>query len=423
MKKITKSGIPLFWDNDIPYLDVSDNHTLLIGDTGSGKTQSIILPYVKTTILSDESMIINDKNGEIYKRLADKIKKEGYEVYVYNFENSILGNSFNPLEIAYRLYQDKKIDAAYKIIEILGENFFRDKEESDPYWTNTTIDFFKGLTLYLFENAEANEINLNSIYSLAMSLTSDEKTNKFLNKVKEYSTIYILLAGTINAPIETRNSIISVFNYKMKEYLTRDDLAKSLADTSFSLINLFAKKFVIFINNTDSSYSSNLTNILLEEIYYLKKITNNKDKLNIILDDFDELEPIKDFAKILNNSRYMGIRFLCTIKSYTNLNYNYGAYSEIIKMCFANIIYLRSNDLTTMEEISRLCGEYMKNEPLISVEELKRLKVFEAIVLLPRRLPYKAKLLPDYKINWGYETKESEYKERDLKDIKIYHQN
>ena len=186
---------------------------------------------------------------------------------------------------------------------------------------------------------------------------------------------------------------------------------------------LFAKKFVIFINNTDSSYSSNLTNILLEEIYYLKKITNNKDKLNIILDDFDELEPIKDFAKILNNSRYMGIRFLCTIKSYTNLNYNYGAYSEIIKMCFANIIYLRSNDLTTMEEISRLCGEYMKNEPLISVEELKRLKVFEAIVLLPRRLPYKAKLLPDYKINWGYETKESEYKERELKDIKIYHQN
>ena len=51
-----------------------------------------------------------------------------------------------------------------------------------------------------------------------------------------------------------------------------------------------------------------------------------------------------------------------------------------------------------------MCGnQEVKGQvkPLITVEELKVMKQFEAIVLIPRMMPYKTKLLPDYKIDWN----------------------
>ena len=44
---------------------------LIIGSTGSGKTQSIVLPLLKTSIKAGESFIINDIKGDICKVLGD----------------------------------------------------------------------------------------------------------------------------------------------------------------------------------------------------------------------------------------------------------------------------------------------------------------------------------------------------------------
>ena len=63
------------------------------------------------------------------------------------------------------------------------------------------------------------------------------------------------------------------------------------------------------------------------------------------------------------------------------------------------------------------------NKPLITMEELKTLKVFEAIVLIPRVMPFKTILIPDFKINWNLEEKELVIPERKQNEIKIYKLN
>ena len=78
--------------------------------------------------------------------------------------------------------------------------------------------------------------------------------------------------------------------------------------------------------------------------------------------------------------------------------------TEMIKSCFPILIYLLSTDIYTLEEISKMCGNEETNNqirPLISIEQLKVMKPFEAIILMPRMMPFKTKLLPDYKINWN----------------------
>ena len=68
-------------------------------------------------------------------------------------------------------------------------------------------------------------------------------------------------------------------------------------------------------------------------------------------------------------------------------------------MCFDNIIYLLANDLYTLEEVSRLCGDTGRG-PLISIEELKTMDYFNEIILMPRMMPIKTKVKPDYEMKW-----------------------
>ena len=147
----------------------------------------------------------------------------------------------------------------------------------------------------------------------------------------------------------------------------------------------------------------------------------------MILDEFDSMLPIKNFAKVINYSRSIKVRFTVVIKSYIDLTNVYGKENtEIIKACFPILIYLLSSDIYTLEEISKMCGNQEINHairPLITVEELKVMKPFEAIVLIPRMMAYKTNLLPDYKIDWNLDKKKSELPTRTTSQLNIFKLN
>ena len=47
---IEKGGIPIMYDENNLYLNNDEAHSLIIGTTGSGKTQSTILPLMKLSM-------------------------------------------------------------------------------------------------------------------------------------------------------------------------------------------------------------------------------------------------------------------------------------------------------------------------------------------------------------------------------------
>ena len=51
---------------------------------------------------------------------------------------------------------------------------------------------------------------------------------------------------------------------------------------------------------------------------------------------------------------------------------------------------------------------------LITIEELKTMKHFEAIVIMPRLHPFKTKLQPNYKFDWGYQEEAIEIPKRKI---------
>ena len=424
---VKKSGIPLAYDDKYLYINNHEAHSLIIGSTGSGKTQSTILPMLKLAMMANESIVLTDPKGELYDKCAGALKEKGYEVLALNFGDAKYGNGWNPLKLPYELYNNDEKDKAVEMIEDLAYYLFFDgaNTNTDPFWFNSTVDYFTGLVLYLFENANIDEIHLQSICELSNKLNDKNNSILFINKLDKKSKTYINLAGTLNAPSDTKGSIIAVFNQKMKKYISRENLSNMLSYTDFDITEISNKPTALFIISGISNYCNNLIPLLVDQIIkgvdYFGKQTSYT---NILLDEFDAMVPIRNFSSLITYCRSIKIKLAVTIRSYIHLSNMYSKEeAEILKMCFGNLVYLLSDDIYTLEEISKYCGNTLvdnKLERLVTVEDLKTIKTFEAIVIIPRMMPFKTKLLPDYQIDWGINFPKIDIPKRTQKEIKYY---
>ena len=405
LKEVECSGVPMMYDDDSMYIKDNTTHTLVIGATGSGKTQVTVLPKIKLAIQAGESMLVHDMKGEIYNQFANELKDSDYNTLIINLSDPTKGDSFNIFTLPYRLYRDGKKDLAIDILNniayyFLSEDKFNDN--TDPFWINSACSLFLGLALYLFENEkDEKNITLNKIFELSTEL---DKVKDAINNLDKSSAIYISLAPVLLAPSETKGSIASVFGQKLRQFVSKEELSHMLNEKELDIDSIINHKTAIFIISDDRTATKRLVPLIVDEIYNLLKINNNIKKFNIILDEFGAFIPIKDFSGILSLSRGYNIEILAFVTSFFDLTNRYGKEAtEIIKISFGNILYLMANDIETLEEVSKLCGNKKENDkfiPLISPEELKLLDPFEAVILIPRLNPIRTKLVPYYKIDW-----------------------
>lgn len=423
--EIKKSGIPMMYDDNNLYIKDDEPHTLVIGTTGSGKIQSTMLPQLRLAIKAQESFIVHDVKGEVYNILSGELKKQNYNIIVINLDNPTVGNNFNPLSLPYEFYKNGKKDKAIELLENVGYYFSCNETFNtniDPFWNNSATSLFIGLALYLFDNAKEEEINISSLFNLVSNF---DKLSEQVKKYDKTSPTYINLSNIILAPNETKGSILSVFMQNMRLFVSRETLLKMLSSSNFDMMNIQKDKTALFIISNNKPTSRRLIPLIVEECYYAATSTNDKiRRLNIAIDDFENLVPIKDFNNMLTLARGYNIKFSIFVRSLLELRNTYGTEgTEILKMAFGNIIYLLANDTETLESISKLCGsQHTENgfEPLISVEDLKLLNAFEAVILIPRLYPVKTKLLPDYQIDWKFSNEKVDFKEIENKEVKTF---
>ena len=414
---VKKSGITLMYDDDSLYINDSELHSLVIGGTGSGKTQTTIMPQLYLSIKAGESFIVNDHDGELFNIFSGMAKEADYNVQVINFRDMNTGNNYNPLCIPYKMYKEEKIDEAVQILENVGYNLLSDfnQTDTDPFWENSAISLFTGLALYLFSKAKPDEVNINSIVNLSYKL--DDISKELTDKS---SVIYTYLSTIVDAPQDTRGSILSVFRQKISLITSRSSLTKLLSNNNIDLEHVKSEKSAIFVIS-DDKYSRIFMPMILGQVYDIIRINHQREgKLNIILDEFGTMKPIKNFLDILTYSRSAGIRITIVVQSILHLENIYGAKNtEFIRLAVNNTIFLLSYDNHTLELISRECGRTSENTLLVNIEELKVLKNFEAIILTNRMYPIKTKLLPYYQMGIK-EIEPIELNPLEYNNIKIY---
>ncbi len=435
------AGIPLINNGKEIWVDDSHYHNLVIGSTGSGKTTAVIFPMVRLLAKHNESMIITDPKGEIYEKMAVMLKSRGYNIVLLNFRNPQNGNSWNPLSMPYNLYKNGNQDKSIELLDDLALNILYDEtnKNADPFWEKTSADYFSGIALGLFEDADPSQININSI-SL-MSTVGEEKfggstyIKEYFNGKDPTGSAFINASSTILAPSETKGGILAVFKQKIKLFASRENLSEMLSHSDFDLSDIGKKKTALFIIIQDEkkTYHS-LATILLKQCYetLIDVAQDNGGELpirtNFLVDEFANMPPLKDIDVMITAARSRKIRFTLIIQNFAQLNEIYGKETaETIKGNCGNMLYLISTELAALEEISKMCGEVKSKEkdktastPLITVTDLQKLKLNEVIIRRIRLSPFKTKLKAEYEMNWGRTYPKAQYPVREKQPINIF---
>ena len=439
---IKKGGIPIYNDGKEVWIDTGGYHNMIIGSTGSGKSQGLSFPYINIMAKAGESMIVTDPKGELYKGTAKELEKRGYNIVILNFREPEKGNCWNPFTVPYKLYQQGNIDKSIELLEDLAKNILYDENNKgqDPFWENTSADYFAGLALSLFKDAKEEEVNINSINYMA---TVGEQRLGGTNYIKEYfseksptSTESIKVNSTITAPNETKGSILSVFNQKIQLFSSRDNLSEMLSHSDFDMEDIGRKKTAVFIVVQDEkkTYHS-LVTIFLKQCYEtLVRVAQEnpggklKYRTNFLMDEFANMPPLSDVDSMVSAARSRNIRLSFIIQNFSQLNDVYGKEkAETIRGNCGNTIYLLSTELAALDEISKMCGEVKSKKddktdsrPLITVTDLQNFKEEEALILRSRMRPFKTKLKYDHKINWGMDQTKADYPIRQKEEVKIF---
>ena len=439
------AGIPLINNGKKIWVDAGEYHNLIIGSTGSGKTEMIVQPMVKLLAKKGESMIITDPKGEIYENNAEELKERGYNVVLLNFRDPQKGSAWNPLTLPYSLHKSGNKDKANELLDDLALNILYDEksQNQDPFWEKTSADYFTGIALGLFEDAKEEEINLNSI-NLMTTVGEDRcgpstYIKEYFNSKDPSSPAFINAASTINAPTDTKGSILSVFKQKIKLFSSRENISEMLSHSDFDLKDIGRKKTAVFlvIQDEKKTYHS-LVTIFIKQCYetLIDVAQENGGKLayktNFILDEFANMPPLKDVTTMVTAARSRKIRFTFIIQNFAQLTKVYGKEDgETIRGNCGNLIYLISSELAALEEISKMCGEVKSKEkdktastPLVTVSDLQRMPKWTTILLRTRKMPFKTKMTPNWQMEkeglWGKKYSKATYPEREKKEVPTF---
>ncbi len=384
-KELNKSGLPVLYDKNKLYIDNRTNNTLIIGASGSGKTQTIILPELELINMANENAIIHDTTDKIYTMTKDKFLNNGYRVVKMDFNNLKGIRYWNPFE-------NIKKEDIWKV----GYYLFNDiPEYKKDNILDGIVNYFVMLVLYSLEN---ENVSFKSISYLHLKAKNGIYT--FYEKVPKHIKKDIDLTNLFNLSDENKKIIFNIFDKRLR-HLVNEELIRKLK-INFSIETLKTKKTIVYlISNEKNSLVSLFINQIYDDFKYnsFKKGIPNKIRMNIILDDFYLINPIYNFNNVLKNSKKYKIKFTIVVRRLNDLKNNYGI-KEYKNLGFQNTIYILADDYETLMEICKTITRDDKKS-LILHHELKALDSFEMVLLIDGIQPFKTKLIPYYKIkNW-----------------------
>ncbi len=247
------------------------------GLTNSGKTNAI-KKRVNELIKENKSMLILDTKNE-YEEL---FKNTNYEIIKLNIRKLEESVKYNPLLDANILYKKGNIDESIEKIMSFGNLLFKTKESIDPYWDNCAKSIYTGICLYILENNR--DLNIKEIFKV--SISEYEDLCDYINKQDVLSTINMITSSVINAPKETRESILSVFNEKLGYFAHRPNLLNNIC--TMNKLEIKNKNQVILLTNLDQNSIFNIIiDVFIENT--VNEMIERKEDYAIILDNFDSV--------------------------------------------------------------------------------------------------------------------------------------
>lgn len=405
------SGIPLDVENGNVVISNHENHSLIVGSSGTGKTRRIMYPTVLMSAHAGHSMLILDVKGEIYRNTSKAVKACGHDVKVVNLREPQFGSRYNPLKLIQDYWccgeKSRAITMLRDVATLLTKKMQNTK---DVYWNVAAEDAIVGFATLLLEHDKP--LSFNSIHAvfdeyLRYRESWDSLKARFYTQAESYKSLATVLCLT---PDHTVSCITSTFNVALSGLVNAPDVRDFLADSDIDLSQIGRKATAIYVVLPDESEKLyNIASLLIDQLYSeLIRLADSRNDgrlpvpVDFILDEFGSVSGL-DWTNKLAAGRSRRIRFTLAVQNIAQLTDKYGeaAARTIITNC-KEWVFLGGRDVEFMDLLSWLSGKDENGNPVLSIRDLNAIEV-GTVVVFDGPKPYIGHL-PDWE-NWNVKKK------------------
>lgn len=400
-----------------------NNNVMIVGGSGSGKTRFELKPNI---LQANCSYVITDPSGEILEAMGEFLKRQGYEVKVFNLVQMEHSCSYNPFA-----YIRNEEGVLTMITALIKNTTPPNAMQSDPFWEKAETALLQALCFYLYYECNIEDRSFSSVMRLLRCAEVRDGQSDYVstldimfNDLKEKNPEHIAVrqyAVFKQAAGKTAQSILvscavrlTIFNMRSIENLTSVD--------NIDLSSIGDKPTALFcitpiVDTTFNFLVAMLYTQLFETLYFHAENHCKGKRLPVhvrfLLDEFANIGTIPDFEQKLSTMRKYEISCTIILQNLSQLKTLYKDSWETITGNCDTFIFLGGQEESTLKYVSEKLGkETIKTQnssrnygrqggsslsynaagrELMTPDEISKMSTSECIVFIRTTLPFRNK--------------------------------
>jgi type IV secretory pathway TraG/TraD family ATPase VirD4 len=359
-----KSGIVLGYKQGMLLRSDSDQHVMVIGSPGQGKSRSFVMP---TMMNYAGSMFILDMSGELYEKTSGYMKKKGYEVYLMA-PGQHGTHCFNPLDVISK-DPHQRITDLQKLAQMLMPERLR--SDSNDFWEESARILLVAMLGFVIECPDTRK-SLSELYRILNSM-SDERTAiaQLLSRYGDHLSdqTRMQLTKFIGRHEKLGEGIAAEIGAKFN-FLQNELIEAMTSVTTIPITEIRKRRMVIYLQadwNVIQMYErliSIFVQQMADNLVQLGPLRNGEYEVLMMLDEFGNggrLDTVLTLAPLIRKN---GVRFVFILQDGAQLERLYQRPGQKILMGTSTIkLYMNFQNVEDAQAVSQIAGVDTKLMP------------------------------------------------------------
>ena len=445
-----QAGVVLASDWRNYYVDTETVNSLFIGTTRSGKSQieALMTIWLISQCLQKQSFIAFDMKAELLEYSYADLIQQRYEIMVLNFQDPAQSSRYSPLSIIISAFlrEAQRGDGDFsETVEMTNElaQIITYNDKSDPVWPQSAKSLLVAIILFMLEEGYKrnclDKVNMYSVYNFFIELGSYE-INVGKQSINALDALMSSLPTSHPAKMAYATSKFAIGDMRSSIYGTLASNLYPFADSGiarmtsgndidFKKLTDPDKPCAVFLVVPDNKKSRYMLASLFVNQCYAQLLEYSHDysrgmlpqRVRFILDELGNMPSIPDLSTKITTGLGHNILFDLYVQSMAQLEEKYGRLdAKTIQGNCGNWMYINSLDKDTnryiSDQLSNSTTEYKtysgesgqildrsqmshyKSRPLMTHDELYRMKKGEVVTIRQRSYPIHTELPFFYKM-------------------------